>query len=507
MSGGARRSEGGQRDEWLAIVRDVSGSVRVEGEPDLMAGLVLDVNTGLIRSVAVGPTDTEALVAAFQNGLTKPAGELPPGRPGLVLCGPGLEAAVREAWAAIPSGGITPPIREVEPPAEAEDIFDSFIGHMAGRSQPEDLPTPGDWALLYGTALDFSRSRPWDRWHDAITLELEVKVGGHRHHYAAVVMGNAGFEHGLVLYPGDEVPPGLENWEPGQDVPMPPGTLVCSLTAPVDLPADIRGKADRYGWPADVDLVPALMRLGPSGEAGDPGAEDVQLLAVALAAVTDHDARGPVAAGPREATTGSVVLADGRRARFSLRQRPTAAAPDGPRLRVHEAGFDLVPEGTPVVLGHLPWESLSSLRKETGIHRPFPTNAPQPSGREVPLVAILPSRRRGAAVAAKTAQLDPYGVSVVVTDDGHAVVVLVGGEGAQIVAEVDADSPSIDAFHRRMRSTKGLHVVMVADEATGRGEGTVYGLFECHLPPSDPVTARRPRPQRPQPQKRPKGGK
>lgn len=295
-------------------------------------------------------------------------------------------------------------------------------------------------------------------------------------------------------------PPGLEDWEPGQDVPMPPGTLVCSLTAPSELPGDIRGKAGRYGWPEDADLVPALMHLGPPGEAGDPGPEDVQLLAVALAAVTAHDARGPVAAGPREATTGSVALADGRRARFSLRQRPTAPTPDGPRLRVHEAGFDLVPEGTPVVLGHLTWESLISLRMEAEIHRPFPTNVPRPSGREAPLVAILPSRQRGAAVAARTAQLDPYGVSVVVTDDGHAVVVLVGGESAQIVAEVDADSPSIAAFHRRMRSTKGLHVVMVADEATSRGEGTVYGLFECHQPPSGPVAAAR----RPEHQKRPK---
>lgn len=33
-----------------------------------------------------------------------------------------------------------------------------------------------------------------------------------------------------------------------------------------------------------------------------------------------------------------------------------------------------------------------------------------------------------------------------------------------------------------MGATKGLHVVMVADEATSRGEGTVYVLFDCHQP-------------------------
>jgi hypothetical protein len=33
-----------------------------------------------------------------------------------------------------------------------------------------------------------------------------------------------------------------------------------------------------------------------------------------------------------------------------------------------------------------------------------------------------------------------------------------------------------------MRATKGLHIVMVVDESTSRGIGTVYGLFECHQP-------------------------
>jgi hypothetical protein len=29
---------------------------------------------------------------------------------------------------------------------------------------------------------------------------------------------------GLILYPGDDVPASLNNWEPGRPVPMPPGT-------------------------------------------------------------------------------------------------------------------------------------------------------------------------------------------------------------------------------------------------------------------------------------------
>ncbi|MGH3473160.1 MAG: hypothetical protein ACRDPG_14080, partial [Nocardioidaceae bacterium] len=68
------------------------------------------------------------------------------------------------------------------------------------------------------------------------------------------------------------------------------------------------------------------------------------------------------------------------------------------------------------------------------------------------------------------------------TDEGQEVFVLAGRNGAQLLMEVPAESPSMSDFRRRMRATKGLHIVMVADEPTSRGEGTVYGLFECHRP-------------------------
>jgi hypothetical protein len=62
--------------------------------------------------------------------------------------------------------------------------------------------------------------------------------------------------------------------------------------------------------------------------------------------------------------------------------------------------------------------------------------------------------------------------------------VLTGTNGAQLLMEVPTNGPSMSDFHRWMRATKGLHVVMVADEATSRGKGTVYDLFQCHEPPS-----------------------
>jgi hypothetical protein len=50
---------------------------------------------------------------------------------------------------------------------------------------------------------------------------------------------------------------------------------------------------------------------------------------------------------------------------------------------------------------------------------------------------------------------------------------LAGTNGAELLMEVPVNSPSFSDCRRRMTATNGLHVVMVADEATSRGEGTV----------------------------------
>jgi hypothetical protein len=494
MARGGGRSGGGT---WLVLSRDISDSVRIDGEPSVRAGMVLDMDTGLVRGVAAGTTESEAVAQAFKMGLTKSAGGLPPGPPDEVLCAPVLESQIMEVLPSLIVGDRLPPVHAIEPPAEAEDIFDSFVGHMSGRLQPTDPPNPSDWELLYRGAFDFYRGTPWTRWHDGVVLALETSIGKSDGAWAAVVMGNAGIQHGLVLYPGGEIPAGLDDWEPGLPMPMPPGTLSLMLDPPSELPSELRDKAVRYGWPTDAQLVPAVLRLGREG-GGDPGEGDAQLLAVALAAVTAHDSRGPIAVGSaHQATSGEIVLGDGRTASFSIVQKPSASALEAPRFHVHQAGFDLVPDGTPVVLGHLPWASLTALRVAALIHRPFPPRAPQPAGTELPLLAILPKPKKGEFIAAKVAELDPYGVTAVATDEGQEVFVLAGTNGAQLLMELPAGSPSMSDFRRRMRATMGLHVVMVADEATSRGEGTVYGLYECHQP----------LPKRPRPSGKGRGGR
>jgi hypothetical protein len=478
--------------------------MRVQGQSRLSACLVLELGTGLVRGVAVAATDGEALAQAFDAAVSQPTGTLPPGRPSSVLCGPGLAEPVAESLGAVTGGSPLPPITEVDPPAEAEDIFDSFIGHMAGRTQPEEGPGPEDWELGYAQALRFCRAAPWARWNDGIDLALEVTVGGSPTRHAAVVMGNAGLQHGLVLYPGEAVPPGLDEWQPGEPVPSPAGTLLCTLDRPGEVPAEMTAKALRYGWPPDAELTPVFLGLGPNAEGGDVGRADLQRLTLALAAVTAHDARGPVLTHPAsEATTGKLALSGGEPGSFSIHQRPPANEPLSAHLRVHQAGFDLVPEGTPVVLGHLPWTSLVSLRSSARIHRPAPSNAPKPSGTEVPLLAVLPTRRQGELMAAQAAELDPYGVSVIETEDGEAVFTLVGANGAEVLMELAADSPSLSTFRRRLRETKGLHVVMIADESTTtRGKGTVYGLFECNQRLSPPRQRQSPKPSKPRPRGR-----
>lgn len=79
-------------------------------------------------------------------------------------------------------------------------------------------------------------------------------------------------------------------------MPVPAGTLLFTFDPPDKPPLELVAKARRYGWPLHTDVVPVSLRLGSERDGGDPVRLDVQRLTVALAAVTAHDARGPVLA-------------------------------------------------------------------------------------------------------------------------------------------------------------------------------------------------------------------
>ena len=116
----------------------------------------------------------------------------------------------------------------MQPGDEAEDIFDSFVGHMSGRTQSHEAPAPADWRLLVAHAVQFRRARPWTRWDDAQDLVIELDLPNGSSAYFAIVMGNAGVQRGLAVYPGDQRPSYLG--DPSAD-PQPPlaGTLLLFL--------------------------------------------------------------------------------------------------------------------------------------------------------------------------------------------------------------------------------------------------------------------------------------
>ncbi|MGD0984639.1 MAG: hypothetical protein ABSA65_12605 [Acidimicrobiales bacterium] len=103
---------------------------------------------------------------------------------------------------------------------------------------------------------------------------------------------------------------------------MPEGTLLLNFDPSEDVPAEFVMKAGRYGWPAASELVPVFLTVDGI-EAGEPGRDDVRVLAVALAALLEHDAAGPtpVEIGPK-VTSGKLELAKGGLASFSIRQLP-----------------------------------------------------------------------------------------------------------------------------------------------------------------------------------------
>jgi hypothetical protein len=119
---------------------------------------------------------------------------------------------------------------------EAEDIVDSLVGHMAGRRQPDEFPTPGDWRLLVGLIHEYHKAEPWIHWSDIDQFDLVVKIDGVAARYLAVVLGQDGIQRGLALYPGEAGPDELRDWQMADPTPMPDGTLLCYLDSPDETP-------------------------------------------------------------------------------------------------------------------------------------------------------------------------------------------------------------------------------------------------------------------------------
>ncbi len=453
----------------------------------ISASLILDMDTGVALGHGIGAAADEALSAAVETALTQAAGGLQPEPPARILCGPAIAAQVSRHLAEVSRtvGFPAPRVIEVDPIPEGEDVFDSLVGHMSGRQQPADPPTPADWQVLITQAQRFADAAPWERWADSVELAIEVRIGGRGTHYSAVILGNAAIQHGLALYPGSGLPEALAHWEEGDRLPMPVGTLMFHLDPPANLPSDVVARAHRYEWPHDAAMVPVFLSVA-GGEASDLRKVEAQRLSLAIEAVLQHDRRGLAIAGAE--TTGFLRLADRVAGKFGIRQPGTA------HLMVHEVGYDLLPPGSPVSMGSLHPSVLPELRRKSQIHRPGPKPLSDPD-QDLPLVVLLPSAGTGSGIAARIAEDDPFAITIVELE-GKALVTLACARAVHGLMELSVDAPALALFNTRLQRSGGHHVVLVADEVSSRGGGEVYGLFEClaRVGPTPTVSGRRARP-------------
>jgi len=301
----------------IVMLRDLSAAVEVGGDPTVWASLVLDRQSGLVLAAKVATAPKDALSQALETALAQLPGTLQAQRPGLVLCADGLGDEVRTLLARLVAGRDPPPVRDTQLGDAAEDVFDALVGHLAGRRQPEEPPAPEDWAMAFEAARAYRALAPWERWSDAVPLDLELDEPASRTRYVCVVLGAEGVQRGLAVYPGDELPAGPGAPYPDGRALAGPGVLVLFLDRPSELPADLVARALRYGWPPADEVVPAFLVIEPEGPA-EPSRRELQRLAAAAAAVTAHDRRGPIVVGPTSATTGEMTLSDGGRVTFSL---------------------------------------------------------------------------------------------------------------------------------------------------------------------------------------------
>jgi hypothetical protein len=302
---------------WIVMIRDVSHAVRVKDQPRVAASLVLDAETGLARGISVTPTVQEACAEAMHEALTKSAGPLQPQAPARVRCTDGQIATVVTELIRLLADAAMPAVAEGPPVSEAEDIFDSFIGHLAGRRQPKEFPAPPDWQALFAQAGDYSRAKPWQRFSDMDHLNLVLEIDGAGSRYVAVVIGQQGIQRGLVLYPDGA----LLSERPGSNSdrrsPMPTGTLLLWLDPPDEVPPEFAAKATRYGWPDAAELLPVCLIGGPNGLA-DLDRRSAHHLTLAVAAVLAHDQRLRAPRNGIAKTIGELALPHNQRGTYSV---------------------------------------------------------------------------------------------------------------------------------------------------------------------------------------------
>ncbi len=480
---------------WLVVQRNLTGSVQVRDAPEIWFTAVFSTPS---RKIAGGNADSTAhgsLVGAVRQAIHAPTRGAPSGPPAVVVAAPGLVDEVRDV---LRDEGIGVAVDEVATPDWAEHVLAELVGHLAGRVQVLDPPTPDDWALLHQQAAAYAEARPWERLADDIHLALELRIGSSRSDAVAIVLGNAGLTRGLALSLGRNVPEVLASGSAA--APLPPGTVTFSLIRRAEVPPEMLERAARYGWPTTFD-APLFAAMGPDGPQ-EIDRDQATSLTVALAAASDHDRQG---AGFGMQVRGQMVLANGRRGRWRAVLEPNVplVVPPGLRLLSGEIRHDLIPEGTVMGLGGLPWQELETVRSMADRHLSSHLEK-APAGDALPVLILGMERAAGERVARELDAARPEGVALI--DVGHEVlVVIITNGGMHGVADLPSDEVSLARFRHRLAATDGWHGIILSTPTGERGD-PIYGFFECVLaqaPPAGigpaprPMSARRSRGRKP----------
>jgi hypothetical protein len=301
---------------WIVMVRDATDSATVAGMRHTMISMIVDGDTGMVRGVSVGASARNACTDAMNTALTTAMGPVAPGRPRAVLVSGVKPAEVRAGLIKLIGSEALPPVEPVDPVDQAEDIFDSLVGQLAGRRQPAEFATPDDWRALVAAGAAYARAKPWRSWSDEDVLRVVVGVDGVSAPCVGLVLGAAGTQIGFNLIPGTQVPARMDRWRPGQPLPMPSGSMILWLDSAAETGSVFVNKARRYGWPTDLDLWPTWLAV-EKGDPSDLGRDEVRRLTVALVAVVSRHADLMARTEPR--WSGSATLADGAHAKYTFR--------------------------------------------------------------------------------------------------------------------------------------------------------------------------------------------
>jgi hypothetical protein len=302
----------------LVLARDISDAVEVGGVETVAAAVALDPGTGLIlgSGVAADP------VAALKDLLANVSGGASATRSGppRLLCRPELVSMVAGC---LPAAWRRAEVVAMQPDHAVDDLFDSLVGHLSGRRQPEDFPSPADWVMLLRQAQAFVEARPWQQMADDVHLNMHLRLSGIPTQAVGIVMGNAGITYGFALYPGAAPPPTRLNRTRAN--PAPPGTLAMTLDPATELPGYLVARARRYGWPDSLELVPVFFAWTAEGPA-DLSSDQVALLTLALAAALASRAEGSLARA-----AGDMILSGGRSGQYQVASGAPAAEPSAAR--------------------------------------------------------------------------------------------------------------------------------------------------------------------------------